>query len=138
MHLLNLLHWSYLIERYPQAGFSWPIRIILLLIFIGSILAALYALNKLTNKIPPKYFWNRLQTWGWASGLVGIILMIFRETRAIYLASRLWLLLWLLIVFAWLGYIIYFKNKILPRLTRKITLSTYHIRKKIKYYFLKK
>ena len=118
MNLLNLLHWNYLIERYPQAGFSWPIRIVLLLIFIGSILAALYALNKLTNKIPPKYFWNKLQTWGWTSGLIGIILMIFRETRAIYLAIRLWLLLWLIVVFAWLGYIIYFKNKILPQLKR--------------------
>lgn len=118
MDLTNLLHWWYLIERYPQAGFSWPMRIVLLIIFIGSILAALHAFNQLRNKVAPKSLWIRLQTWGWASGLVGIILMIFRETRAIYLASRLWLLLWILIVFIWLGYIIYFKIKILPTMKK--------------------
>ncbi len=118
MNLANLLNWTYLIERYPVAGFSWPFRIILLVIFIGSILAALLALNKLNNKIPPKPFWLRLQTWGWATGIIGLILMIFRETRAIYLASRLWLLLWLLIVFIWLGYLIYFKLKVLPRMKK--------------------
>lgn len=118
MGLTKLLDWGYLIERYPAAGFSWTLRIILLIIFIGGIVMALYAYTKLKDKTPPKNLWIRLQTWGWSVGVVGLLLMIFRETRAIYLSARLYLLLWLVVTFVWLIYIIYYAKVILPRQKR--------------------
>lgn len=109
MDLTKLLDWSYLTHNYAIAGFSWPVRIILLLIFIGALITALYATQKL-KKHPglKKRLWLKLQVWGWSTGLFGLLLIIFREIRAIYLGSRIWLLLWLIAIFIWLGFIIYY------------------------------
>lgn len=120
MNLTKLLDWGYLIQRYPEAGFSWPMRIVLLIIFIGGIVVGLFAYTKLKSKTPPKNLWIKLQTWGWAAGILGLLLMIFRETRAIYLSSRLWLLLWIVIIFIWLIYIIYYAKFILPKEKKNI------------------
>ncbi|MCD4760454.1 hypothetical protein K8R42_01000 [bacterium] len=114
MNLNKLLDLSYLLQRYPQDSFSWPMRITLLIIFIGAILISIYSHKKIKGSPGVlKIVWQKLQAWGWTSGLIGLLLMSFRETQALYLSARLWLLLFLFIVFIWLIFIIiYWKRKI--------------------------
>jgi len=115
MELTKLLDWEYLFYRFPEAGFSWPVRIGLLVLFVGAILVALHTHKKLHQKLGGSTkAWKRLQTWGWSSGLVGLMLVYFREVRALYLSSRFWLLLWLLIYLLWLIYVIVRWKKEVP------------------------
>jgi len=114
MDLEKLLNLSYLFNRFPPAGFSWSLRIALLIIFVGSILIALYAHKKINQKDLRKKLWQKIQAWGWTNGLVGLALMYFREVRALYLSARGWLLIFLLLMLVWLIFIIIFAKTKLP------------------------
>ena len=112
MDLAKLFSLSYLFERYPEAGFSWPLRIALLALFIGALAVAIYG-QKIKPEGPIKKFWQKMVAWGWTSSLVGLLLMVFRETRAMYLSSRFWLGLWIIIVLIWLVFnLLYLKKKV--------------------------
>ena len=109
MNITKLFDWTYLTQRYAVEGFSWPMRIVLLIIFIAAIITALKATKKIkTSPGIYKPLWQKLQVWGWSTGLFGLLLIFFREVRAIYLGSRIWLLIWLIAVVIWLGFIIYY------------------------------
>ncbi|MDD5749715.1 MAG: hypothetical protein PHO91_02925 [Patescibacteria group bacterium] len=112
MDLSKLFSLSYLFERYPEAGFSWPLRIALLLLFGGALAVAIYG-HKVKVQGPLKKFWQKMLVWGWTSSLIGFLLLTFRESRALYLSARFWLLLWVLVVLAWLVMnLIYLKKKV--------------------------
>jgi len=116
MDLSKLLNWSYLLERYPIVGFSWTMRIILLIVFIGAIVIGIYAARKLTKSSGLfKKLWTKLQLWGWTIGLIGLALFFFREVRAIYLGARIWMLLWIIFAFIWLAFIIKYWKKEIPK-----------------------
>ncbi|MCB9803133.1 hypothetical protein H6761_03970 [Candidatus Nomurabacteria bacterium] len=114
MNLTKLFDWHYLVAPYALNGFSWPIRITLLILFLGSIFIALLSINKIKNIHGPKSTWKKLQLWGFSVGPIGLLLMFFREVRAVYLGSRIWLLLWIIIALIWLGFIIYYWKIKLP------------------------
>jgi len=114
MDLTKLFDLSYLFEKFPQAGFSWPMRIVLLVLFIGSLVLAIYANRKTKNKNVSKKLWQKIQVWSWTNGLAGLVFIYFREVRAIYLSSRGWLLLFLIIMFVWLVFIVKFAKTKLP------------------------
>lgn len=116
MDITKLFDTSYLFQIYPGVGFDWPIRILLLFIFLGAMAIAILA-DKKTKKAPGivKKVWLKLQIWGWTSGIFGLILVSFREVGAIYLSQRFWLFLWLLIVFLWLAYILYYWKMVIPQ-----------------------
>ena len=73
MNLDKLFDASYMFERFPTAGFSWPIRIVLLIIFIASIILALYANKQIIKKGPHRRLWRKIQVWSWTNGLVGLL-----------------------------------------------------------------
>lgn len=114
MNLMKLFDWHYLVAPYALTGFSWPMRIFLLILFFGSLVAALWATNQIKHAEGPKSPWKKLQLWGFSTGLLGLLLMFFREVRAVYLGSRIWLLLWLIVVIIWLGFILYYWKIKLP------------------------
>ena len=113
MDLTKLFDFSYLTYRYPEAGFSWPIRITLLIIFIGTIVFAIYTHKKIKRAKTTKKMWQKLQVWAWTTGIIGLLLMSFREIRAIYISSRIYLLIFIIIIIIWLiAILIYKKNKL--------------------------
>ncbi|OGY93940.1 MAG: hypothetical protein A2406_03485 [Candidatus Komeilibacteria bacterium RIFOXYC1_FULL_37_11] len=114
MNLEKLLDLSYLFNRFPPAGFSWPLRIVLLIIFVGSLVLAFYTHKKIGQKDLRKKLWKKIQVWSWTNGLVGLTLMYFREVRALYLSARGWLLIFILLMFVWLIFIIIFAKTKLP------------------------
>lgn len=116
MDITKLFEWSYLFSAYAPAGFSWTIRITLGVLFVGAIVLAVMAMKKTKNTAgPQKVVWKKLLVWGWTTGLIGLLLVFFREVRALYLGARLWLLLLLLIAFVWLILILLYRVKVLPR-----------------------
>jgi|GEM_PF-2154794 hypothetical protein len=116
MNLDKLLDWSYLFYRLPPAGFSWGMRIFLLIIFIGALILAIMAGIKYSKKQPiVRKFWRKIQVWGWSTSLMGLLLFYFREVRAIYLSSRAWMFIWLIIALVWLVFIIVYLFRVIPK-----------------------
>ncbi|MBT4209618.1 MAG: hypothetical protein HOE19_01745 [Candidatus Komeilibacteria bacterium] len=114
MNLEKLFDLAYMFNRFPPAGFSWPIRIALFIVFIGSIILAIYAQKKINEKGLSKKLWQKIQVWGWTNGLVGLVFMSFRETRALYLSARGWFLIFIIIMIIWLVFIIKFAKTKIP------------------------
>lgn len=116
MNLEQLIHWSYLWQRYTPIGFSWPVRIALLILFVGGIILAILFNRKIkTSQGPVKTLAKKIRAWGFTTGIIGLLLVTFREVQTIYLASRLLLLLWLVVTFVWLINIIIYWRKDLPK-----------------------
>ena len=114
MNLEKLFDLSYMFNSFPPAGFSWPIRIVLLVIFIGSILLALYSHKQILKKGPHKKLWQKIQVWSWTNGVMGLVFIYLREVRAIYLSARGWLLIFIIIMLIWLVFIIKFAKTKIP------------------------
>lgn len=115
MNLNKLFSLSYLFDRYPNTGFSWPVMIILLIIFIGALILAFYAGHK--RKLSSgnfKKLWGKIQVWSWTAGLTGLLFVYLREVRALYLSSRFWLLLFLIIMIIWALLIAKYWKKEIP------------------------
>ncbi len=114
MDLSKLTNFHYLFSPYPEMGFSWLMRIILLLIFVSSIVLAVISSRQNKRALGPiKKVWKKWQIWGWTVGIIGLLFILFREVNAIYLSSRGWLLIWLLVAFIWAIFIIvYWKRKV--------------------------
>lgn len=116
MDFTKLVDLDYLFYRLPPAGFSWTFRLVLLAIFIGCIILAIYSHKKIkTSPGVVKLAWRKMQTWAWSVAIVGLLLVTFREVRAVYLGSRVWLLLWLLISLAWLIIILIYWKREIPK-----------------------
>lgn len=115
MDLTKLFDVGYLFQIYPGAGFDWPIRIVLIILFLGAIAFAVFAGKKIKPQGIMKKVWYKLQVWGWTTGIFGLIFVSFREAGAVYLSQRIWLLLWILIMMVWLLYILYYWKKVVPK-----------------------
>ena len=116
MNLEKLINLNYLFDRYPDYGFSLPTKIFLILYFVISIIIAIKAGKKLnTNPGIMKRTYNSLENWGWTTGVLGLLLFFFREVNAIYLGSRIWMLLLLIFTIIWLILIVKYYKKEIPK-----------------------
>ena len=103
MDFNKLFDWYYLTHRLPPGGFSWPLRIGLGILFVGAIIVAIYSIKNLKKSSGwMKKLWYKLQVWGWTTGAVGLLLFFFREVRALYFSSRIYMFAWVLITIIWL------------------------------------
>lgn len=116
MNLEKLIDLTYLLERYPRLGFSLPIKLFLIILFVGAIVIAIKAGKELKNNPGiMKNVYDRLQNWGWTTGLLGFLLFFFREVRTIYLGSRILMLILLISSFIWIFRIIRYYKKEIPK-----------------------
>lgn len=116
MNLAKLFDWSYLTHRYAVENLSWWTLSILIIIFGAALIAAILVTKKLKDKnVGARKFLTKIQIWGFSSSIVGAFLIFFRQVRALYLSSRILLLLWLIVVLVWLGFLIYEWKVILPK-----------------------
>ena len=116
MNLEKLINLNYLFDRYPDYGFSLPTKIFLILYFVISIIIAIKAGKRLnTNPGIMKRTYNSLENWGWTTGILGLLLFFFREVNAIYLGSRIWMLLLLISTIVWLILIVKYYKKEIPK-----------------------
>ncbi len=116
MNLEKLIDLNYLFDRYPDYGFSLPTKIFLILYFVISIIVAIKAGKRLRAKPGLiKKTYNSLENWGWTTGILGLLLYFFREANALYLGSRIWMLLLLVSTFIWLILIVKYYKKEIPK-----------------------
>ena len=116
MNLEKLINLNYLFERYIIDGFSLPIKSFLIIIFIISIIIAIISGKKLKNNPGiMKKLYNKLQNWGWTTGLIGFLLFFFREVNTIYLGSRIWMIILLISSFIWILTIFKYYKKEIPK-----------------------
>ncbi len=116
MNLAKLFDWSYLTHRYAVENLSWWTLSILIIIFGGALIAAILVTIKLRDKnVIARKFLTKIQIWGFSSGIVGAFFIFFRQVRALYLSSRIWLLVWLIVVLVWLAFLIYEWKVVLPK-----------------------
>ncbi len=116
MNLEKLINLNYLFERYIIDGFSLPIKFFLIIIFIISIIIAIISGKKLKNNPGiMKKLYNKLQNWGWTTGLIGFLLFFFREVNTIYLGSRIWMIILLISSFIWILTIFKYYKKEIPK-----------------------
>lgn|SRR3989344_5897790 len=102
MDFSKLLDLNYLFAPQTDGGFSWAFRLVLAALVLFSLAGASYAGIKQRKNIGLyKKGWQRWQIWGWANALLVLLLASFRETGAVYLGSRIWLLLWLVFSLCW-------------------------------------
>lgn len=120
MDLTKLFDWSYLMRPYTVETLSVPFRVGLYGLVVLLIILAVWAQKKL-GKNPgfKKPFYKKIISFAWSAGIVGLLFIFFRETRALYLGSRLWLLLWLLGTLVWFGYLTIYYFRTLPQLKKQ-------------------
>jgi len=113
----KILDPSYLFNLVPGAPnlFIWKIFIGIAIasIIIGIIATVLARRTRKDNlRFKP---WYRLSIWGYVSGLLILVLAFFRFQNAFFLGMRLWIFTWLLGMLIWLGFIIKYWIKDLPK-----------------------
>jgi hypothetical protein len=113
----KLLSWSYLSGRFPtalsmQAHWTW--LIICGLAILSSIVIMVWS-RRQTNMAPAWLkLYGRVSNALMTTGIVLLILFWFRYERLPFLSMRLFPLLWLIILAAWLGHIVYSAVKKVP------------------------
>lgn len=120
MDITKLFDWSYLFRAYTFEALSTPFRVALYGFCVLAIVVAILAQRQLAkNPGFKKSFYKKLVNFGWSTGIVGLFFILFRETTALYLGSRLWLLLWLLGALTWIFYLAIYYFRTLPRLKKQ-------------------
>ncbi|MDP2586239.1 MAG: hypothetical protein Q8P32_00490 [Candidatus Komeilibacteria bacterium] len=114
----QFLQLSFWFDKYPLPFFALAMWVAL-----GVLIAAVAfgawskwqsnknGLDKLT-----KIVWQKLGSLFLSFGIVGLILMFFKQQRVPYLGMRFWLALWLVICLVWLAFILKFIFKEIPRI----------------------
>lgn len=120
MDLTKLFDWSYLFRAYTFETLSTPFRIALYGLCVLVIVAAVMAQKRLAkNPGAKKILYKKIISFGWTTGIVGLLFILFRETRAMYLGARLWLLLWSLGLLAWIAYILFYYFVTVPKIQKQ-------------------
>lgn len=104
-------------EPYTLVVFWGLIGFFSLAIILG--LAALFFLRKYQENKLAKKVWSKLMSWSYSAGLVGLILIFFRQQRAPYFGMRIIVAIWLAIVFVWLGFILKFWLLEVPKIKKE-------------------
>ncbi|MDQ5938612.1 MAG: hypothetical protein QG642_302 [Patescibacteria group bacterium] len=120
MDITKLFDWSYLFRAYTFETLSTPFRVALYGFCVLAIVVAILAQRQLAkNPGFKKSFYKKLVSFGWSTSIVGLFFIVFRETRAMYLGARLWLLLWAIGVLAWLIYLLFYHFITLPKIKKQ-------------------
>jgi len=122
LDLSKLLNLSYLFSLRPS-GLSVGFMIALLVIFVGLIVAAigfeiLKKIKQPDNFI--KKLWTKYATCFATLGVIGLLLVWFRQERLSLLGARFWLVVWLLGLAVWLGFIVKYQVKVIPLARKQI------------------
>lgn len=120
MNLEKLLNWNYLFQAYTTEPLSNLTRVLLYGFCALAIVAAVLAQRQLAkNPGVKKVLFKKIVASAWTLAMVGLLLLFFRESLALYLGARLWLLLWLLTAIIWIAYLLVYYFKTIPQLKKQ-------------------
>lgn len=97
----NLLTWRFWFAMRPEP--LMPLFTNLFLGFLGLLLVAtIFTAFKQKRKGLYKKFWSRMYAFSFSNLVIGVAFFFFNYERAAFLSARFWLLLWLIVMLAWL------------------------------------
>ena len=114
----NLLTWRFWFNLRPE-----PLLPIFFNLFLGFLilllLISIITGIKKNQKSLYKIFWKKFYNFSVSILVIGSLLLFFNYERAIFLSSRFWLLIWLIIMLLWLIPIIK-QLKLIPEKQKKL------------------
>lgn len=120
MNLEKLLNWNYLFQAYTTEPLSNLTRVFLYGFCVLAIVIAILTQRQLAkNPGVKKVLFKKIITSAWTISIVGLLFLFFRESLALYLGARLWLLLWLLGSAIWIVYLLIYYFRTIPRLKKQ-------------------
>ena len=119
MNLKLLFMWDYWFAVRPVAQ-TFQTAMLLsaffaLLLILSFAFRAIYRKMKKTDRFM-SYVFRRAATASFSLGLIGLVITFFRYQGAPLFGMRVWYLLWLMIASVWVGQIIWYRYKELPKL----------------------
>lgn len=104
-------------DPYTLKVFWGLIVIFALAIILGS--ASLFFLKKYQDNKLVKKVWSKFMSWGYSAGLIGLLLIFFRQQKAPYFGMRIIMALWLAVVAVWLFFILKFWLLEVPKIKKE-------------------
>lgn len=133
MNLLHIFRFSYYTDSYVDPDFKllWPLVIIWVLGLAATIILH-WRLVKLGKKWSGdrKFWWTHGLNIGYTLSIVGLVHLFFRYQNIPYLNWRLWPSLMVLGLLGWIGYLVYYRYKLLPK-----KVAERETKKSLAYYF---
>ena len=125
LQLLNLLSPGYLFQR-NIGPFISPLASFFLLALVLGMLITLWLKVKFVKKkdIFAKKAARRLFSLVWTMGWIGIFLWLFRQINALYISAPIFLLIWAMISLVWLGMILNYWFRTVPRRRKQLNQET--------------
>lgn len=118
--MLNLYFWFDVRPSVFVPVIFW----VLLVVFVALVLAAIYlSWRSKKNYKETRNFgklFAKLVNWSTTVGVVGLILVFFKQSHIVYLGMRIWLALWLVIAVVWLGFIVKYYLVEVPKIRKEI------------------
>ncbi len=109
---MNLLTMSYWTNLRPEALSPLGLKVFVILLGGFAVLAFLIKILKGNKRGLYYKIWQNLLSFFLTNFFIGLVLLFFSYESIPFLAARIWLLVWLLSMLAWLGFIIKFLLKI--------------------------
>lgn len=133
MHFINLFKISYYFNAFPDATFKlfWPLVILMGLLLVITIILHL-RMRKITKQLSgdQKFWWTHWLNMGYTISCVSLLHLFFRFETIPYVNWRIWPALLVVGVAGWIGYLIYYRYKLLPK-----KKADREVRKNLAYYF---
>ncbi|MFH1088538.1 MAG: hypothetical protein V1719_01710 [Patescibacteria group bacterium] len=133
MNILNIFKPSYYFDSYinPDFRLFW-----LLVVFLAVILLLTIFFNLRTKSLQrdwsgiKKFWWTHWSNMVYTVSIFGLVHLFLRYQNIPYLNWRFWPFLMVLGILSWLGYLIYYRQKIQPQ-----KQANKELRRGVAYYF---
>lgn len=114
--ITNLFSASYLFNR-SLGPFTSPVAWVFLVGLVLLMAGSWFFDKKIASKkdIFVKKASSRFFTFSWTMAWIGIVLWVFRQINVLYLGAPIFLLVWLIISLVWLGFILNYWFRIVPK-----------------------
>ncbi len=118
MAIKNIFHYTYYFDQYVKPEFPgfWVVVVIMALILVLTIILHL-RFGRLFKKLPreKKFWWSHWLNIGYTVSVVELVWLFFRYQSIAYFNWRLWPALIILGVTGWIGYLVYYRYRLLPQ-----------------------
>jgi len=104
-------------DPYMLQVFWGLIIIFALVVVLGAV--SLFFLKKYQHNKLVRRIWSKLMSWSYSIGLVGLLLVFFRQQKAPYFGMRIVMFIWLVVAIIWLFFILKFRLLQVPKIKKE-------------------
>ncbi|MFH0912352.1 MAG: hypothetical protein V1807_01700 [Patescibacteria group bacterium] len=118
MNFLNIFKLSYYFDSYagPELALLWPLVILMVIVLAGTIVLNIRLVKFSKQWIGErKFWWAHWLNIGYTFSITGLAGLFFRYESIPYFNWRFWPALMIVGIVGWIGYLIYYRYKLLPQ-----------------------